>query len=86
MNYIQTFECQNSKNQISTQTNSRIFMTVTAKMALGKMAPRTLTYVKIIKTFFEQHSQVCHSATQLRRNILSTAIFRNEVKFDKCLH
>jgi hypothetical protein len=42
-------------------------------MALRKMAPKTLTYVKLIS--LEQHSQVYHSARQLKKNNLSTAIF-----------
>jgi hypothetical protein len=47
-------------------------------MALRKMAPKTLTYVKPIS--LGQHSQVCHSARQLTKNNLSTAI-SFEMKF-----
>jgi hypothetical protein len=50
MNNQQTFELQKSKNQISTQKNFQTFTTVTVKMALRKMAPKTLTYVTLIKT------------------------------------
>jgi hypothetical protein len=67
MNNQQTFEFQESKNQILTQKNLQTFTTVTVIMALRKMAPKTLTYVKLIS--LEQHSQVCHSARQLKRTI-----------------
>jgi hypothetical protein len=53
MNNQQTFEFQESKNQISTQKkkkkkNLQTFTTVTVIMALRKMAPKTLTHVKLI--------------------------------------
>ena len=49
MDNQQTFEFQESKNQIST-LKPTTFTIVTVKMTLRKMAPRTLTYVKIITT------------------------------------
>ncbi len=48
MNNQQTFEFQKSKNQNFDSKNLQTFTTVTVKIALRKMAPRTLTDVKLI--------------------------------------
>ncbi len=47
-------------------------MTVTVKMNLRKIAQKNTNAFNINKNIFDQHSQVCHSATKVET--FSTAI------------